>query len=33
MTMSAHSAFHFLLVIHGTNRQNRYIAYNSDVLC
>lgn len=33
MTMSAHSAFHFLLVIHGTNGQNRYIAYNSNVLC
>lgn len=33
MTMSAHNAFHFLLVIHGTNGQNRYIAYNSNVLC
>jgi lysophospholipase L1-like esterase len=33
MTMTAHSAFHFLLLVHGTNGQNRYIAYNEHVKC
>ena len=33
MTLSAHSAFHFLLIVHGTNGQNRYLAYNDPVKC